>query len=63
MLADVHISPGVMKPLNVLVGRGGDPARIAAKHAQRARDRPRERALRLAPRPRIQRAAGSLRFA
>jgi RND superfamily putative drug exporter len=28
------ISPGVMKPLNVLVERGGDPAAIAAKLAQ-----------------------------
>jgi RND superfamily putative drug exporter len=31
MLADAHISPGVMKPLNVLVERGGDPEQIAAK--------------------------------
>ena len=31
MLADAHISPGVMKPLNVLVERGGDPAHVAAK--------------------------------
>jgi RND superfamily putative drug exporter len=31
MLADAHISPGVMKPLDVLVERGGDAQRIAAK--------------------------------
>jgi putative drug exporter of the RND superfamily len=31
MLADAHISPGVMKPLNVLVERGGDPGNVAAK--------------------------------
>jgi RND superfamily putative drug exporter len=31
MLADAHISPGVMKPLNVLVERGGDPNVVAAK--------------------------------
>jgi putative drug exporter of the RND superfamily len=31
MLADAHISPGVMKPLNVLVEHGGDPGQIAAK--------------------------------
>jgi RND superfamily putative drug exporter len=30
MLADAHISPGVMKPLNVLVENGGDPQQIAA---------------------------------
>jgi RND superfamily putative drug exporter len=30
MLVDAHISPGVMKPLDVLVERGGDPQRIAA---------------------------------
>jgi RND superfamily putative drug exporter len=30
MLADAHISPGVMKPLNVLVENGGDPQRVAA---------------------------------
>jgi RND superfamily putative drug exporter len=29
MLADAHISPGVMKPLNVLVENGGDPKQIA----------------------------------
>ena len=31
MLADAHISPGVMKPLDVLVERDGDAQRIAAK--------------------------------
>jgi RND superfamily putative drug exporter len=31
MLADAGISPGVMKPLNVLVEHGGDPQSIAAK--------------------------------
>jgi RND superfamily putative drug exporter len=31
MLADAHISPGVMKPLNVLVENGGDARQIAAK--------------------------------
>jgi RND superfamily putative drug exporter len=31
MLADAHISPGVMKPLDVLVEHGGDAQRIAAK--------------------------------
>jgi RND superfamily putative drug exporter len=31
MLADAHISPGVMKPLDVLVERSGDAQRIAAK--------------------------------
>jgi len=31
MLADAHISPGVMKPLNVLVENGGDPQQIANK--------------------------------
>jgi RND superfamily putative drug exporter len=31
MLADAGISPGVMKPLDVLVERGGDPERIAAR--------------------------------
>jgi RND superfamily putative drug exporter len=30
MLADAHISPGVMKPLDVLVERGGDAQQIAA---------------------------------
>ncbi|HEY3541654.1 MAG TPA: MMPL family transporter [Gaiellaceae bacterium] len=31
LLADAGISPGVMKPFDVLVERGGDPAAIAAK--------------------------------
>jgi RND superfamily putative drug exporter len=31
MLADAHISPGVMKPLDVLVEHGGDPQAVAAK--------------------------------
>jgi RND superfamily putative drug exporter len=31
MLADAHISPGVMKPLDVLVEHGGNPDRVAAK--------------------------------
>ncbi|MEY2430986.1 MAG: putative drug exporter of the superfamily [Acidimicrobiaceae bacterium] len=31
MLADAHISPGVMKPLNVLVENGGDPQTIAQR--------------------------------
>src|SRR4051812_42960709 len=31
MLADAHISPGVMKPLDVLVEHGGDPEAVAAK--------------------------------
>ena len=31
MLADAHISPGVMKPLNVLVENGADPTAIAQK--------------------------------
>jgi RND superfamily putative drug exporter len=29
MLADAHISPGVMKPFDVLVEHGGDPGRVA----------------------------------
>jgi putative drug exporter of the RND superfamily len=33
MLADAHISPGVMKPLDVLVEHGGDPQEVAAKLA------------------------------
>jgi RND superfamily putative drug exporter len=33
MLADAHISPGVMKPLNALVENGGDPQEIATKLA------------------------------
>src|SRR5262249_36132110 len=31
MLAHAHISPGVMRPLDVLVERGGDPERVAAR--------------------------------
>jgi RND superfamily putative drug exporter len=31
MLADADISPGVMKPFDVLVERGGDPEAVAAK--------------------------------
>ena len=31
MLADAHISPGVMKPLDVLVEHGGDAQQVAAK--------------------------------
>jgi RND superfamily putative drug exporter len=31
MLEDAHISPGVMKPLNVLVEHGGNPQQVAAK--------------------------------
>jgi RND superfamily putative drug exporter len=31
MLADAHISPGVMKPLDVLVERGGNAEQVAAK--------------------------------
>ncbi len=31
MLTEAGISPGVMKPLDVLVERGGDPQRVAAK--------------------------------
>jgi RND superfamily putative drug exporter len=31
MLADAGISPGVMKPLNVLVENGGDPQAVAAR--------------------------------
>jgi RND superfamily putative drug exporter len=31
MLADAHISPGVMKPLDVLVEHGGNPDNVAAK--------------------------------
>ena len=31
MLADAHISPGVMKPLNVLVEHGGNAEAVAAK--------------------------------
>jgi RND superfamily putative drug exporter len=31
MLADAHITPGVLKPLDVLVENGGDPQQIAAK--------------------------------
>jgi RND superfamily putative drug exporter len=30
MLSDAHITPGVMKPLNVLVENGADPERVAA---------------------------------
>src|SRR5581483_4993576 len=30
-LADAHISPGVMKPFDVLVQRGGDPKAVAAQ--------------------------------
>jgi RND superfamily putative drug exporter len=33
MLADAHISPGVMKPFDVLVENGGNPQAIAAKVA------------------------------
>jgi len=33
MLADAHITPGVMKPLNVLVEHGGDAQQVAAKLA------------------------------
>jgi RND superfamily putative drug exporter len=33
MLADANITPGVMKPLNVLVERGGDPDVVAARLA------------------------------
>jgi putative drug exporter of the RND superfamily len=31
MLADAHVSPGVMKPLNVLVEHGGNAQQVAAK--------------------------------
>jgi putative drug exporter of the RND superfamily len=31
MLADAHISPGVMKPLNAFVEHGGNPQQVAAK--------------------------------
>jgi RND superfamily putative drug exporter len=31
MLADAHVSPGVMKPLDVLVEHGGNPDRVAAR--------------------------------
>jgi putative drug exporter of the RND superfamily len=31
LLADAGITPGVMKPLNVLVERGGDPGAVASK--------------------------------
>jgi len=31
MLADAHISPGVMKPLNVLVEHGGNAGQVAAR--------------------------------
>jgi RND superfamily putative drug exporter len=31
MLADAHISPGIMKPLDVLVENGGDPAQVAER--------------------------------
>ncbi len=34
MLADAHISPGVMKPFDVLVENGGDPNAVAAKVAK-----------------------------
>src|SRR6476469_2526723 len=34
MLADAGISPGVMKPLDILVENGGDPAVVAAKVAK-----------------------------
>ena len=34
MLADAHISPGVMKPLNVLVEDGGNPQQVAQKLRQ-----------------------------
>jgi RND superfamily putative drug exporter len=34
MLAEAHISPGVMKPFDVLVENGGDPQAIAAKVAK-----------------------------
>jgi putative drug exporter of the RND superfamily len=34
MLADAHISPGVMKPLNVLVEHGGNASAVAAKVAR-----------------------------
>ena len=33
MLAEAHISPGVMKPLNALVENGGDPQAVAKKLA------------------------------
>ena len=44
MLADAGISPGVMKPFQVLVQKGGDPQRDRREDAQRRRDRGRERA-------------------
>src|SRR5262249_12087108 len=31
MLAEAHISPGVMKPLDVLVEHGGNPGQVATK--------------------------------
>src|SRR5205807_4071331 len=34
MLADAGISPGVMKPLNVLVEHGGNPQQVAARLAK-----------------------------
>ena len=43
-LADAGISPGVMKPLDVLVEHGGDPQQVAATAAHRARRRRGERA-------------------
>ena len=42
MLADAGISPGVMKPFQVLVQKGGDPDSDRGEDAQRRRDRGRE---------------------
>ena len=50
MLADAHISPGVMKPLNVLVENGGDAKVVAAKLRARSRRSRGNRAADLAPR-------------
>ena len=53
MLADARISPGVMKPLDVLVEHGGNAQQVAAKLRRRARGRRGERAPHVASWPRL----------
>ena len=53
MLADAGITPGVMKPLDVLVENGGNAQQVAAKLRDRARRRRGDRARRVASRLRL----------
>ncbi len=55
LLAAAGISPGVMKPFDVLVEHGGNAQAIAAKVRTRPRRRRRESPRRLAPRRRLAR--------